>query len=107
MVGVKTLEHRQIEQSLLIFFKCFKENGPCYVANLFKPRVTPYNLRSSELNVEQNSYNSRFLRGLYSYIISHIWNQLLSVPKSAANVSSFHRHLNNLNFVGCQCNNCL
>ena len=31
MVGMKTLEHRRIEQSLLIFFKCFKENGPCYM----------------------------------------------------------------------------
>ena len=55
MVGMKTLEHRRIEQSLLIFYKCFKENGPCYVANLIKPRVTTYNLRSSGLNVEQNS----------------------------------------------------
>ena len=107
LVGMKTLEHRRIEQSLLIFYKYFKENGPCYVANLFKPRVTPYNLRSSGLNVEQNSYNSRFLHGSYSYIISRIWNQLPSAAKSAHNVSSFHRHLNNLNFVGCQCSNCL
>ena len=90
MVGMKTLELRRIEQSLLIFYKCFKENGPCYVANLFKPLVTPYNLRSSGLNVEQNSYNSRFLHGSYSYIISHIWNQLPSAAKSAPNVSSFH-----------------
>ena len=26
---------RRIEQSLTIFFKCFKENGPCYISNLF------------------------------------------------------------------------
>ena len=51
MVDMNTLEHRHVEQSLIIFFKCFKENGPGYVANLFKPRVTPYNLRSSGLNV--------------------------------------------------------
>ena len=39
MVDMNTLEHRGIEQSLTIFFKCFKENGPCmlYTANLFKP----------------------------------------------------------------------
>ena len=55
---------------------CFKENGPGYVANLFKPRVTPYNLRSNGLNVVQTSYNSRFLHGSYAYMISHIWNQL-------------------------------
>ena len=46
---MNTLEHRRTEQSLMIFFKCFKENGPGYVANLFKSRVTPYNLRSNGL----------------------------------------------------------
>ena len=44
-------------QYLMIVFKCFKENSPGYVANLFKPRVTPYNLRSSGLNEVQTSYN--------------------------------------------------
>ena len=44
MLDINTLEHRRIEQSLIIFFKCFKENGPGYVANLFKPQVTSYNL---------------------------------------------------------------
>ena len=61
--------------------KCLKENGPGYVANLFKPRVTPYNLRSNGLNVVQTSYNSRFLHGSYAYMISHIWNQLPSAVK--------------------------
>ena len=28
MADMNTLEHRRIEQSLMIFFKCFKENGP-------------------------------------------------------------------------------
>ena len=91
----------------MIFFKCFKENGPGYVANLFKPRVTPYNLRSNGLNVVQTSYNSRFLHGSYAYMISHIWNQLPSTVKNAPNASSFRRLLTKLNFIGCQCSNCL
>ena len=107
MVDTSTLEHRRIEQSLIIFFKCFKENGPGYVANLFKPRVTPYNLRSSGLNVAQTSYNSRFLHGSYTYTISRIWNQLPSAVKNAPNASSFRRLLTKLNFSGCQCSNCL
>jgi len=94
MVDMNTVEHRRIEQSLIIFFKCLKENGPCYRANLFKPRVKSYNLRSRGLNVEQNSYNSRFFHGSYTYIISRIWNQLSLVVKNAPNVSSFRKHLN-------------
>ena len=42
IVDMNSLEHRRMEQSLIIFFKYFKENGPCYIANLFKPRVTPF-----------------------------------------------------------------
>ena len=86
---------------------CFKENGPRYITNLFKPRVTPYNLRSSGLNVEQRPYNSRFFHGSYSYIISRIWNQLPPAAKNAANVPAFINHLNTTNFGGCQCSSCL
>ena len=84
MADMNTLEHRRIEQSLMICFKCFKENDPGYVANLFKPRVTPYNIRSNGLNVVQTSYNSRFLHGSYTYMISHIWNQLPSAVKNGS-----------------------
>ena len=66
---MNTSEHRRLEQSLIIFFKCFKENGPGYVANLFKRRLTPYNLRGSGLNVVQISYNSRFCHGSYTYLV--------------------------------------
>ena len=104
LLGMRTLEHRRIEQSLIIFFKCFKENGPRYITNLFKPWVTPYNLRSSGLNVEQRPYNSRFFHGSYSCIISRIWNQLPPAAKNAANVPAFH--LNTINFGGCQCSSC-
>ena len=56
MADMNTLKHRRIEQFLIIFFKCFRENGPGYVAILFKPRVTPYNLIGRGLNVVQFSY---------------------------------------------------
>ena len=57
IVDMNKLQHRRIEQSLIIFFKCFKENGPAYGATLFKPRVTPNNLRSNGLKVVQTLYN--------------------------------------------------
>lgn len=101
MADMNTLEHRPIEQSLMIFFKCFKENGPGHVANLFKLRVTPCNLRSNGLNVVQTSYNGRFLHGSYTYMISP------SAVKNAPNASSFRRFLTKSNFIGCQCSNCL
>ena len=47
IANINFLEHRRIEQSSTIFFKCFKEDGPRYIGNLLKPRITPYNLRNS------------------------------------------------------------
>jgi len=35
-------------------------DNQAYISTLFKPRITPYNLRNSGLNIDQNSYNSSF-----------------------------------------------
>jgi len=39
MADMNTLEHRRIEQSLIIYFKCLEENGLGYIANLFNPEI--------------------------------------------------------------------
>ena len=100
-------KHRCIEQSLTIFYKCYKENGPSYLADLFEPRITPYNLRNTGLNVTQNSYNSKFRHNSYSFVISRIWNKLPLSVKTAPNLPSFRSKLKTLIFTGCQCKSCL
>ena len=107
IADINTLEHRRIEQSLTIFYKCYKENGPSYLADLFEPRITPYNLRNTGLNVTQNSYNSKFRHNSYSFVISRIWNKLPLSVKTAPNLPSFRRKLKTLIFTGCQCKSCL
>ena len=102
--AVIVLVNREVKVEFKLYESVFYTG---YVANLFKPRVTPYNLRSNGLNVVQTSYNSRFLHGSYAYMISHVWNQLPSAVKNGPNASSFRRHLTKLNFIGCQCSNCL
>ena len=104
---MNTLEHRRIEPALIIFYKCYKENGPSYLADLFEPRITPYNLRNTGLNVTQNSYNSKFRHNSYSFVISRIWNKLPPYVKTTPNLSSFRRKLKTLIFTGCQCKSCL
>ena len=57
MADMNTWEHRRIEQSLMIFFKCFKENAWSRLCSQFiQTRVTPYNLRSNGLNVVQQTF---------------------------------------------------
>ena len=54
LANMRSLEHRRVEQSLITFYECFKQNGPTYISNFFKLRNTPYDLRGSGLNVVQD-----------------------------------------------------
>ena len=66
LATMRSLEHRRVEQSLIIFYKSFKQNGPTYISNFFKLRNTPYGLRGSGHNVVQDVYNSRYLHNSYN-----------------------------------------
>ena len=101
MVNINSVGHRRIEQSLTM------KDGPRCIGNLFELRITPYNLRNNGVNVQQSPYNSKFLHGSFSFIISHIWNQLPASVKNAQAVASFRSRLKKQNFIGCQCNNCI
>ena len=107
VASMRTLEHRRVEQALVTFFKCVKQNGPAYISNFFMPREIPYNLRGSSHNVVQYSYNSQYLHNSFSHIISRIWNQLPTATKSAKSISIFRNYINKSNLAGCQCNKCL
>lgn len=96
---VNKLKQRHILQSLILFFKCFKLDGPNYISQFFAPQLTKYNLRNSGLNVVQPSYNSLVMHKSYLYLISHIWNQLPTVTKSSSTLAQFRARLNNVNFT--------
>ena len=49
MADMDMLEQRRTLQSLILFFKCFKLDGPNYISQFFTPRLTKYNLRDSGL----------------------------------------------------------
>ena len=76
MADMDKLEQRRTLQSLILFFKCFKLDGPNYISQIFTPRLTKCNLRDSGLNVVQPPYNSLIMHNSYLYMIAHIWNQL-------------------------------
>ena len=102
-----TLEQRRIVQSLILFFKCFRLNGPNYISHFFTPRITNYNLRGNGLNVVQPSYNSLVMHNSFLYQIAHIWNQLSAITKSSTTLAQFRSRLNGVEFAGCPCMNCI
>ena len=72
MAAMDTLEQRRTLKSLILFFKCFKLDGPNYISQFFAPRLTKYNLRCSGLNFEQPPYNSFIMHNSYLYMIAHM-----------------------------------
>ena len=98
MTKTYVLEQRRILQSLILFFNCFKLDGPNYISQFFTPRLTKYNLRDNGLNVVQPPYNSLVMHNSYLYMIAHIWNQLPTVTKSSSTLAQFRALLNNVNF---------
>ena len=101
MAHMNKLEQRCTHQSLILFFKCFKLDGPNYISKFFTPRLTKYNLRDSGLNVVQPPYNDLVMHNSYLYMIAHVWNQLPTVTKSSSTIAQFRARLNNVNFTGC------
>ena len=68
-VNIRTLEYRRYVQSLAIFFKSFKENGPSYISDLFTPCTVNYNIRNGRFKVNQPEDNIRYLHNSFSYIV--------------------------------------
>ena len=93
MAAMDTLEQRRTLQSLILFFKSFKLDGPDYISHFFTPRLTKYNLRGSGLNVEQPPYNSFVTHYSYLYMTTQMWNRLPAVTKSSTTCAQFRARL--------------
>ena len=89
LTSMRSLEHRRLEQSLIIYFRSFKQQGTIYISNFFKTRFTPYTLRGFGHNVAQESYNTSYPHNSYTHTISRIWNQLPTLTKSSTALSQF------------------
>ena len=96
---VRSLEQRRFEQSLIMFFECSRLQGPTYISDFFKIRISRYNLRNTSLNLEQARYNTLYLHNSYSYIISHIWNELPKYIKNSDSLSEFCSLISNIDFT--------
>ena len=107
LATMRSLEHRRVEQPLIIFYACFKQFVATYISNFFKLPNTPHALRGSGHNVVQDVYNSCYLHNSYEYIISHIWNQLPLSAKSSTSLSEFRNQINQSDLLGCQCYACI
>ena len=105
-VNMQSLEHRRYYQPLVL-----PGNGPDYISDLFEPRILRYNLRNSDHNLTQPSYNNRYYHHSFTYKASHMWTQLPSYIKRSTELSEYRKHLRSFNLTilraSCKCNFCI
>ena len=110
IAGMNSLEFRRYEQSLSLLYKCIKGNGPSYISDFFKFRVSHYNLRGGGCNLVQPSYNNQYFHNSFTYKITHLWNKLPTYIKQSPNLNAFHKNLESINLLNlrtsCLCNYC-
>ena len=108
---MRSLEHRRYYQFLVHFFKRVKVNGTDYISDLFEPHILRYNLRDSDHNLNQPSYNNRYYHNSFTYKASRMWNQLPSYIKGSTDLSEFRKLLKSFNLsvlrASCKCNYCI
>ena len=83
-------------------------NGPTNISDICTPHTTSYNLRNSKFKVRQPSYNTRNLHDSFSYIVSHLWNNLPVDIKETDSLAIFKNKLHNvvLSKAACLCSSC-
>ena len=79
IAGMNSLEFRRYEQSLLLLCRCFRRNGPSYISDFFKVRVSLYNLRGGDCNLVQPAYNNHYFN------ITHLCMEQATYIKPANN----------------------
>ena len=84
--SMNSLEQRRYEHSLILAFKSNRLQGPLYISNIPKVRSSHHNLRNSGQNFEQARYNTLYLHNSFTYIVSHIWNELPSHIKNSESI---------------------
>ena len=108
IVNMRSLEHRRYYQSLVHLFKRVKVNGTDYISDLFEPHILRYNLRDSDHNLTQPSYNNRYYHNSFTYKASHMWNQPI---KGSTDLSEFRKPLKSFNLsvlrASRKCNYCI
>ena len=91
LVRIRSLQHRRYFQSLVLLFKCMMEHGPTYVQDLFKLRLSHYNLGGSSTKLEQRRFNLNWAKNSFAHIPSHLWSNLLANVRAAPCTKTFIR----------------
>ena len=105
---IKSLEHRRIEQALILVYKSIYSQAPNYIQELFFLRGGGYNLRG-HLKVVLPRPTSFFLQHSFTYQVGKQWNNLPNKIRMSESLYIFRKNLKSVQLsssYNCNCAFC-
>ena len=102
----ETMHNIRLKKMVIYVYKCVSQIAPAYLHDMFKIKITPYEMRSS-IMLEQpkvNTVNNGLLS--FTYHGAKLWNQLPNEIKSIPTFTNFKRMVMKYNCQLCMCSYC-
>ena len=93
--NIKSLEHRRIEQALILVYKSIHNQTPNYIQEMFSLRSNGYSLRG-HLKVVLPRPTSSYMQHSFTYQASKQWNNLTDKIRMSESLSIFRKNLQDI-----------
>ena len=92
---IKSLEHRRIEQALILVYESIHNQTPNYIQEMFSLRSNGYSLRG-HLKVVLPRPTSSYMQHSFTYQASKQWNNLTDKIRMSESLSIFRKNLQDI-----------
>ena len=103
---IKSLEHRRIEQALILVYKSIYDQAPSYIREMFILRNSDYSLRG-HLKVVLPRPTSSYMQHSFMYQAGKQWNNLPDEIRMSESLSTFRGNLQKLQLSSSYDCNCM
>ena len=105
-VHIKSLEHRRIEQALILVYNSIYNQAPNYIREMFLLRSNGYSLRG-HLKVVLPRPTSSYMQHSFTYQAGKQWNNLPDKIRMSESLSIFRKNLQNIQLSSSYDCNCV
>ena len=106
IVHIKSMEHRRIEQALILVYNSIYNQAPNYIREMFLLRSNGYSLRG-HLKVVLPRPTSSYMQHSFTYQAGKQWNNLPDKIRMSESLSIFRKNLQNIQLSSSYDCNCV
>ena len=93
-----TLYNRRMQDIAILIYKALHNQSPQYIKELFKLRISNYNLRGTDMLILPRFNTVTYGKNSLRYMGPKIWNSLPDDIKAANNIATFKKSIRKFNF---------